>query len=262
VLFYLSKSSLELGDSAKAGTYAKQVADEFPETVYNSVLNSKEIKEDNSDREVIKLYESMYAAFYSENFDEVKSIKTQIDEKYAGNSIQGKIDYLYALSVGKTQGKAAYLKELKTVKEAYSGTDIGEMAAFTLRLLTEDKQAKSSIYKTDKNSKFYYVLTGTTSNSNEVEIQIGNYNEQFFAGKGLALKSLVFGDKQLFYVKQFDNEEQAIEYHNEMKSSSNFLRNAGLSSVKQYAISAANFKLLVKTKKESEYLDFFNQKYK
>ena len=262
-LFYLSKSSSELGDSAAAATYAKQIADEFQETAYNSVLNSKEITEDNSDKEVLSLYETMYSAYKSENFDKVTSIKKKIDQNFAGNSIQGKVDYLFALTIGKTSGKEAYLKELDIVKEAYSGTEIGEMAAYTIRLLNEsDKPTSKSIFSDEKAGLYYYVITGETKNGNEVEIQLGNYNQQFFGAKNLATKSLVFGRKQLIYVKQFESKKLAMAYHKEMKSNTDFLKNAGLSGVSNYAISEANFKLLVKTEKEKEYLQFFNQNYK
>lgn len=261
-LFYLAKASTELGDSAAADAYAKQVADEFPETAYNSVLNSKEIKEDNSDGEVIALYESMYSAYSANDFDQVKTIKKQIDENYAGNSIQGKIDYLFALSVGKTAGKDAYLEELEIIKEAYAGTEVGEMAAYTIRLLTEEEKTTSSIFSAEETGKYYYVLTGETSDESKVQIQLGNYNDQFFPSKSFAIKSIVFGDKQLFYIKQFDNVDQSIQYHNEMKSSMSFLKNAGLNNVNVYSISESNFRLLIKTKNEADYLSFFKNKYK
>jgi len=117
-LFYLAKNATELGDSAGATSYAKMVADEFPETAFNSVLNNKEIAEDNGDDEVIAVYERMFAAFKNEQFDTVFSIKKIIDKEYAGNSIQAKIDYLYALTMGQTAGKEAYLSELEGIKRS------------------------------------------------------------------------------------------------------------------------------------------------
>lgn len=262
-LFYLSKSNAELGDSTKAARYAKQVADEFPETLYNAVLNQNEIQEDKGDKEVVALYQKMYDAYQADQFDEVIQTKKQIDQDYAGNSIQAKIDYLYALTLGKKGGKAEYIKELEIVKEAYPGTDVGEMAAYTLRLLTaEEELPTASIYNYTKEGSFFYVITGKTIQETEVEIQLNTYNQKFFGGTPLQVKNIIFGDKQLFYVKQFESLAKAEKYHTDMKASQDFLNSAGLNDVTLYFISEENFKKLAKSKEETDYLSFFKSKYK
>lgn len=261
VLFYLSKGALETGDTNSSNKYARQIADEYPESVYNSVLNSKEIQEDDADKEVIALYSTMYSAFHRDDFDQVDSIKQKIDQEFAGNSIQGKIDYLYALAIGKSKGREAYLKELEIVKEAYRGTEIGEIAAYTLRLLSEvNKPSLESVYGPNNNGTFYYVITGKTDKESEVQIQLDNYNQQFFASSNLVVSNLVLGDRQMFYIKQFKNKTQAMEYHTDMISSNDFLKNAGMTRIESYAISNANFTKLVKSKSEKEYLVFFKSK--
>lgn len=262
-LFYLSKSSAEMGDSAKAAAYAKQIAEEYPETLYNSVLNKKEIEEDRGDKEVLALYQTMYEAYNNDDFTQVKGIKDKIDQDFAGNSIQAKIDYLYALALGKKGGKEQYIKELEIVKEAYPGTDVGDMAAYTLKLLTQDEKVISSdLYSAEDGRTFYYIVTGITTRETDVEIQLNSYNQKFFGGVTLQIKSLVFGDKHLFYVKQFESKETAARYHTDMNSSQDFLEAAGLSMINSYYISVENFRTLVKSKEEKEYVTFFNQKYK
>jgi TolA-binding protein len=262
-LFYLSKSETELGNSDEAAKYAKQVADEFPESVYNGVLNAKEIQEDDSDKEVIKIYSDMYTAYTVGKYNEVMAFKKKIDQEYAGNSIQAKIDYLFALTIGKTQGKEAYIKELAILKEAYTGTEIGEMAAFTLRLLqvAEVEQLAPntpSIYKVEESATYYQVITGITKDENKVQIQLDDYNLNLYSSKNLRSSSLVLGTRHMFYIKQFSTQKEALEYHNDLNSSLEFLKSVGLTDVKVYAISEANFKTLVKTKEENQYVAFFN----
>ena len=263
-LFYLCKANTELGDSAAAASCARQIADEYPETLFNSVLNKKEIEEDGGDKEVVVLYQEMYDAYSKDRFDDLIKIKKEIDRTYAGNSIQAKIDYLYALTLAKQGGKAQYIKELEIIKEAYPGTDVGDMASYTLRLLTaEDETATSSDrYKYSKESTFFYVITGKTTKEANVEIQLNNYNQKFFGDIPLQVKSLVFADKQLFYIKQFKDQNTAKKYHSDITSSSGFLESAGLGNSKLYFISENNFKSLVKSKEEDEYLSFFKKKYK
>jgi TolA-binding protein len=264
-LFYLAKNATKLGDSAAAASYAKMVADEFPETAFNSVLNNKEIIEDNSDDEVIALYERMFTAFKNEKFDTVFTIKKTIDKEYAGNSIQAKIDYLYALTIGHTSGKKAYISELEGIKEAYSGTAIGERAAYTIRLLTaEDKLADDELsrFTSNLNGVHYYVITGNTANSPKVELDLGDYNNKFFGTIPLQITSLVFEKKQLYYIKQFDSKATAIKYHKEMEASASFLKQIGLKNANFYAITPENFRILVKLKDDDEYIRFFAEKYK
>jgi tetratricopeptide (TPR) repeat protein len=266
-LFYLSKANSLTGKEAEAAKFAKQIGEEFPETAFNQVLNSKEILEDNSDAEVIAIYQKMYDAYQANKFDAVTAYKKQIDREYPGNSIQGKVDYLHALAIGKTQGREAYLKELAIVKDNYTGTEIGEMAAYTIRLLTEQKEDevganKPSIFNSSTDGIHYYIISGKTTKEKEVQLQIDEYNRQFFGKKTLQINSLILGDKQLFYIKQFDSKADAMNYHVELTSSQSFLTNAGLSEISIYAISEANFKTLVKNKNEQEYISFFNRIYK
>ena len=59
-LYYLSKNESELGDTIEAERYARIIADRFPETPYNNVLNAVAIEEDNGDADAILKYEEMY----------------------------------------------------------------------------------------------------------------------------------------------------------------------------------------------------------
>ncbi len=262
-LFYLSKASNEIGDSLDAKNYAKQIAEKYPETLYNNVLNNTTIKEDNSDKEVVVYYTQMYEAFTLNKLDEAVSIKKQIDRDYPGNSIQGKIDYLYALTLGKQAGREVYIKELEIVNETYAGTEVGVMAAYTLRLLkSEDTNDNTSkIYSTTTNGTYFYVITGNTTKETEVEIELNNYNTRFFGSTPLLVKSIVFGDKQLFYIKQFNQLAKAKEYHTDIVSSIDFIKTAGLKNAELFFVSEENFKTLIKSNNEKEYLTFFSQTY-
>lgn len=262
-LFYLSKAETELGNESEAAKHARTIADDFPETPYNSVLNGKEIEEDNSDVEVLAIYQKMYNAFQVGKYDEVKKYKKDVDLNYPGNSIQGKIDYLYALTIGKTEGKEAYKRELEVVREAYAGTEIGEMAAYTLRLLAGEfkETTPTTIYEKPGNGTHYYVITAVTSKGSEGEIQLNNYNTQNFGSKNLITKGLIFGDRQLYYVKQFATKKDVMEYHEMMKSKTALLQNAGLSEYNYYPINEANFRTLVKQQKEEDYIKFFYKNY-
>ena len=104
----------------------------------------------------------MYEAYLLEDFKQVFAIKKNIDQNYAGNSIQDKIDYIYALTVGKTQGKEAYIKELEIISDVYQGTQISNIAAFTIRTLQQSSDNKMSENIFDNN------LSGAFNNFNGI----------------------------------------------------------------------------------------------
>jgi TolA-binding protein len=261
-LFYLSKNATELGDTAEAKRYATTIAVRFPETLFNNVLNAVAINEDNADADAIHKYEQMYESFKSEKFSTALSLKKEIDIEYPGSSIQGKVDYLYALTIGKTKGREAYLNELKVVQEAYAGNEIGDIAAYTIRLLTTETSSSSSTIFSAEDGMFFYAISGTTADPSKVEVQLTEYNERFFPGRKMIVHSMIFGDKQLYYIKQFESQKLALDYHQEMEQNKVFLKDAGLSGANFYALTESNFKTLVTSSKEAEYILFFNQKYK
>lgn len=259
VLFYLSKIALAGGDSLLARKIAKQIADEFPETVYNQVLNSQIIPEDNNDKEVIDLYTNMYEAYLLEDFKQVFAIKKNIDQNYAGNSIQDKIDYIYALTVGKTQGKEAYIKELEIISDVYQGTQISNIAAFTIRTLQQssDNKMSENIFDNNLSGVFYYVITGITSQEKEIEIGINQLNEKISSSLPLKVSSILLGNRSMFYVKQFPDQTKAKLYHEELLANKRILVDAGLTNMRSYPITEKNFRKLISNQKELEYLAQF-----
>lgn len=259
VLFYLSKIALAGGDSLLARKIAKQIADEFPETVYNQVLNSQIIPEDNNDKEVIGLYTNMYEAYLLEDFKQVFAIKKNIDQNYAGNSIQDKIDYIYALTVGKTQGKEAYIKELEIISDVYQGTQISNIAAFTIRTLQQssDNKMSENIFDNNLSGVFYYVITGITSQEKEIEIGINQLNEKISSSLPLKVSSILLGNRSMFYVKQFPDQTKAKLYHEELLANKRILVDAGLTNMRSYPITEKNFRKLISNQKELEYLAQF-----
>ncbi len=201
----------------------------------------------------------MYLALQEENYNKIFQLKNSIDKNHAGNSIQDKIDYLFAQAIGKTQGRDAYITELENMKETYQGSSIGELSSYTLRLLQkpEEQATKSKLFDDDFDDVFYYVITGKTAAEKQVEIKINEFNKKAIGNIPLKVSSLIFGDRSLFYIKQFSVKSLAVSYHKEVKSDKQFLLDAGLSNIRYYPITEKNFRKLISNKKEFEYIDQF-----
>ena len=84
-------------------------------------------------------------------------------------------------------------------------------------------------------------------------VQTPQQGKSFFMG----FASLIFGNRSLFYIKQFSTKSIALKYHKEIISDNQFLLDAGLSNIKCYPITEKNFRKLISNKKEDEYIDQF-----
>lgn len=263
-LYYLAKCEKEFGDSNSFRNYADRIADEYPNSVYNAILNNTQIQETGASSEVIELYTLMYEAYKAEEFDSVKQIMAVVSKDHAGNAIQAKFDYLYALTVGKTEGEEAYITELLAIVENYPGTEIANIAAFTISHLQKNTTAKNtdlSMFSNDLGGSHYYVIIGTSEDIKNVELQLADYNAKFFPSQTFLIKSIEHNGKQLIFIKFFKGKEQATDYHLELVNNYRFLNEAGLSDIQSFAITEANFKALIKAQNEDDYMVFFNLHY-
>ena len=107
--------------------------------------------------------------------------------------------------------------------------------------------------------KHFYVILGTTKDIKRVETELLEYNSKFYPGTDFLIKSIEYKDRQLIYLKTFENKDQAQAYHQEMKTNSTFLESAGMKDLSLFAISEENFKILIRLKNDDAYLAFFNK---
>ena len=63
--------------------------------------------------------EKLFNYFEQGEYEKALEVKREASEKYAGNSLQAKFDYLQALIIGKTKGKDAYVTALQRIVELY-----------------------------------------------------------------------------------------------------------------------------------------------
>ena len=261
-LFYLAKSCKAMGDSLAYNEYALQIANEFPSTAYNQVLNNREVVETGEDQAVLDLYNAMYTAFQQDDYNKVKQISKQVSQDHAGNSIQAKFDYLYALTIGKTEGKEAYIAELQAIAENYPGTDIANIASYTVNLLlTEniDPSIDISMYSHKVKEPHFYVLLGSTTDIDRIERELSEYNAKFFPSTEFLIKSIEYKGRQLIYIKTFSDKDKVQAYHMEMKSNYRFLEDAGMNDLSLFAISESNFKTLIRMQNDEAYMAFFDK---
>jgi tetratricopeptide (TPR) repeat protein len=271
ILYYLVKCYEALADASNAKIYKNKLAAAYPTSSFNQVLapqdpNNPVVSNDNKEkREVMEYYQRMYRAYESGDYKLAKQIKQEADTKYAGNAIQVKFDYLYALCVAKTEGQAKYLEALKQIRDNYKGTEIGNQAEYTISIIeNKEKVAKidpNSIYKYDGGQSHYFCLVTNEGQSDRYKTALSNFNMKYFTDNAYKTKSFLLGNKDMVGVEVFTDKDAALEYYKSFVANFKEFVPDMEPDVNFFIISSENFKTLLKEMDATEYVVFFKKLY-
>lgn len=276
ILYYLSKCYSSLKDSSKSNYNKDLLNNKYPDSEFNKVFKNNyntntdtiaKPKENaiNEKQEVTELYQKMYIAYQAKNYELVKAIKAEADKKYAGNAIQAKFDYLYALTIAQTESIEKFAELLKQIKESYPGTEIAEIAQYTLEVIdNRNKAAKldpKSIYKYDASSSHFFSIVTPEGQSEKLKNEISNFNTKFFSTKNLKIKSYLLGNKDMLGVELFENKSTALEYYKSFSINFKEFMSPMPSEAKFFVISSENFLTLIREMNDAEYISFFEKMY-
>jgi tetratricopeptide (TPR) repeat protein len=274
ILYRLYKLHTKQLNTAKAASAKSQLLSKYPESPFALILQNKKPQspEEDANKDLVKLYESMYASYQANDFQRVMSIKKESDTKFPGNSMRARFDLLNTLAIGKTQSLEVFKSELSILTKEYTGTEVAEYAKSILDVLNKKDEPKkdtvqkqSSDFIIDENIPHYYVFAVKVDkfDNNEALSRYNAYNEEFESVANLRVNSILANDGyQLIYVVQFPNLEKALKYTEGInilglvKKQINFQ-----GPYLEFAVSVANFRKMLKEQKTSAYNAFF-QEYK
>lgn len=275
ILFYLSKCYNAMKDSVSSQKYKDILNSKYPSSEFNKVFKNSEAPKDsvikpkenavNEKQEITELYEKMYKAYMANDFELVKTIKAEADKKYAGNAIQAKFDYLYALAVAKTEGTEKFAELLKQIKESYPGTEIAQIAAYTIEII-ENRNKKSKLdpkskFKFDAAVSHYFAVVTPEGQSEKIKTDVSNFNTKYFGSSNLKVKSFLLGNKDMLGIELFDNKSSSLEYYKSFTINFKEFMPSIPEDVSFFVISSENFLTLIREMDEKEYLDFFSKMY-
>ncbi len=273
ILYNLIKCFDALKDTSTKKIYSTQLASKYPESPYNQVNNRQQTSlsspvisnASNEKQEVLQAYEKMYNAFVKAQYQEVKKIKEEVDSKFAGNAIQAKFDYLYALAIAKTEGKEKFSILLKQICDNYSGTEIASQAAYTLEVLeNKDKIASLdplSVYKYNGMQAHFFAMVTDEGQSERLKVALANFNSKYYGSSALKIKSFLLGNKDMLGVEMFDNKTDAMQYYASFLTHFKEFIPELNPSVKYFTVSVDNLKALLREMEEANYLAFFEKMY-
>lgn len=265
--FILNKIETELGNTPEAENYSKLLDKKYPKNPFNLVLNNRELAEQlGGTNEVSQLYEKAYEAYTQGKYDEALAVKTEASEKYAGNSLQAKFDYLQALIIGKTKGKEAYVTELQRIVELYPGTRLANQASYTIQYLKEQgsedaNEAESKKYKFAPGEEHYFIVIYDGGSKSEILAGFSDYNREKHSSENIRTNTYLVGDKNVIAAQSFEDKETAEAYYVEFIKNDKFFKSLGIRAYDLYIISQSNFRTLLVDTDADAYALFFVRNY-
>lgn len=265
--FILNKIETELGNTDKAEEYSKLLNQKYPKNPFNLVLNNRDLAEQlGGSNEVSKLYAQAYEAYQKGDNELALKIKAETNQKYAGNSLQAQFDYLQALIIGKTKGKAEYVKELQRIVDLYPGTKVANQADYTIQLLQEKEggdpnESASKSYAFDPSEVHYFIVLYDGGNKGNIMAGFSDHNREKYSSKNLKVNSYVVGDKNVIAIQTFSDKNNAEEYYVEFIKNDKFFKDLGIRAYDLYTISQSNFRTLLVDANTDAYSLFFVRNY-
>ncbi|MFT5725362.1 MAG: TolA-binding protein [Bacteroidia bacterium] len=265
--FILNKIETELENTDEADRYSKLLDKKYPKNPFNLVLNNRELAEQmGGNNEVSKLYKAAYNAYKNEDYEKALAFKNEANEKYAGNSLGAKFDYLQALIVGRTKGKEAYIIELQRIVELYPGTRISNQASYTLQYLREigsedENETESKKYVFDPGEKHYFVVIYDGGSKNDILAGFSDYNTKNHNSDQISVKNYLVGEKDAIAAQTFSDKDKAEAYYVEFIKNDKFFKDLGIRAYDLYIISQSNFRTLLMDGNADAYTLFFVRNY-
>ena len=88
------------------------------------------------------LYAATYAAYTHGRFKEVKTNKQYAETNFPQSALMPRFCFLNAVSVARTEGQDAFVRELQQLVEAYGNTELGAMAKDMLAMMGQGMESK------------------------------------------------------------------------------------------------------------------------
>lgn len=267
--FHLYKIAKALNNEDDAKKYADLLNEKYPKTPFNLVINNRDLLENMStEKEVSQLYVKAYDAYLAEQYDQALQLKNTALQKYAGNALQAKFDYLHALIIGKTQGEEAYITALQRIKENYPGTLIANTAIYTLEYLANGKNKvetspteQSTKYAYEPESAHYFITLYDGGISAKVLAGFSDYNAQQHSMENLKASPYLLAQKNIVAIQTFKNKTEAEKYYIEFIKNDQFFKSLDIRAYENFTISADNFRILLNDPNSESYSEFFFNNY-
>ncbi len=277
---YLSKEqggySNPFCGTCNSAYWASETKRRYPDSEYTVLIDNPDFQSIKEIREAeeVAAYEVTFEKFRKGFYNDVIQETTTVIQNEEENHLLPKYYLLKAVSIGEMSSKfggeaASYREALQNTVDLYKETEEGITAQRYLDILNgevkkEEPKNVPSLYKFRAGSGHYVIVLVPLEGGdvNRSQSSIANFNATFFKSSGLNVKTRVLGKEyQMIYIRDFEDEDQAMNYYNAFKINQNILGDLNKENYYTFAISKSNFSALTKDRDPEKYQEFFNENY-
>ncbi len=277
--YRLYRMNDEIHNDERAEYYKNKVLNEFPDTDYAKIILDPSFLERENEllKEATVHYEKTYGFFKRELYAVTIENAREGMEVYGETTFGPKFELIYALSVGKEQGRDAMIMELQTVKNKNDTVDkdISQEAQAYLEAIqaVEKREAEEnapaleeSPYEYDANERHLFIVllpADGSVNTRSLRMQISDFNRKNYRTKNLQLSPIQFNDElQMVSVKDFSDADKAINYYRAFSKNKGNVKDLNDAEYIRFVVSYTNYATMYKEKDLDTYIRFFKENYK
>lgn len=269
--YQLYRTYRTVDDQPSAEKEKQWILDNHPFSEYAYLIKNPDYnKETKESREKVEeFYESTYRLYTYELYEDVIKSCNKADEVFNINHMQAEFDFLKTKSIGYTRSREEFKAALEKMIQDHPDSPLKEKAQKILNKLNQlaggggAPSKQKTPYQYDPLAKQIYIMSmpSGSEKSEELKNKISNFNKEFFRNNKLDFTNTKLADKNLFMIRTFQNEKEALRYLRAIRNQTDISLPLKQQKGTDYLISTDNFKLLFKNKDEDIYLQFFQEKY-
>jgi tetratricopeptide (TPR) repeat protein len=259
-------------DGTGSLTYANIILERYPESEFARLVRDPNALGQDAAGAAARAaaYMEIYAQFKSRAYTSVITASNAAITERPDDLLAPKYALLKALCIGSMQDKDGYRSALSAVQTGYPSTEEGKHAGELLASLGGGERSPDAPsatppptpYTIGEGKHFVAMVCNAPGGAEPLKVQLANYLQAHFAGQGLQVSANVLeAPRIVLLVSQFPNSEKAMEYLGAFMSESVMLRGSNDQGYPVFAITPANYALLVASKDVSGYQDFFGRNY-
>lgn len=256
--------------------WAAQTKSRYPDSEYTILIDNPEFQSIKEIREAEELtaYEALFDKYRRAMFNDVIQEATLVINNEEENHILPKYYLIKAVAIGEMSSMfggdpAAYKTALEVTVNNFKETEEGKTAQRYLDILSgkitkEEPKSRPNLYSFRSGMGHYVIALIPLEGGmvNRAQSDIANFNATFFKSSNLTVKTRVLGKEyQMIYVRDFENEDSAMNYYNAFKVNQNILGDLNQLNYYTFAISKSNFSALTKDRDPEKYNEFFQEEY-
>lgn len=281
-LYELAKMYKAAGNTAEYDKHAGLLKQKHPGSLYVKLLDNSGVMPEgpvSELKEIEDIYSSMYERFLAADYAKAMEIKLTADRKYAGNALQSRFDYLYALCMLKNGQAEKGVELLKQVVADYPNTPIALQAQSNIEawerlqtrqvsqdtVKTEPVAGGSDLWKTwdGKEELFFLLVFPKGANTNLLRAALNDFNKENFIFEQLEVSTArSSGETVYISVANFSQPAKTREYVEFISGKPEFFASKGLFEFEVGWISKTNYTALAASNRINAYMEFYRGKVK